>query len=186
MKIGVLALQGAFAEHIHLLGRLGVESREIRQAGDFGDDLDGLILPGGESTVMGRLLNELGLMRPIREAVKGGLPTFGTCAGLILLCESISGDDAVHIGTLHATARRNAWGRQLGSFSARGNCAGIGEIPMVFIRAPYVEKAEDGVEILAQVDDRIVAVRERNMLATAFHPELSDDTRVHEFFLSMV
>lgn len=185
MKIGVFALQGAFIEHEHALEKLGVQTVEIRRRAHFTDGLDGIILPGGESTVQGKLLKEEGLLEPVKEGVKAGLPVFGTCAGLILLAHELSNDPNVYFGTMDVTVRRNAYGRQLGSFRADLDFKPIGSFPAVFIRAPYIEKAEKGVEVLATCDGKIVAARQRNMLATAFHPELTDDLRIHQYFLDM-
>lgn len=184
MVIGVLAVQGAFIEHEKVLESLGVSHFEIRQKKDLEQHMDGLILPGGESTVMGKLLKELDLFEPLKELIEGGLPVFGTCAGMILLAEHLSNDKKHYFGTLPVTVRRNAYGRQLGSFHTRERMSGIGEIPMTFIRAPYVEQSQ-GADVLATVDDNIVAVRYKNQLATAFHPELDDDTSVHRYFINM-
>lgn len=182
MKIGVLALQGAFAEHEKKLQECGAEVFEIRQRRDIERSFDGLIIPGGESTVMGKLLIELELMEPVRQRIQKGMPVMGTCAGLILLAENISGDDTVHLGTMGITARRNAYGRQLGSFRTFSCFKGIGEIPMTFIRAPYIESVSSA-EILAKVDGKAVAARQNNQLALAFHPELEETAAVHEYFL---
>ena len=184
MRIGVLALQGAFIEHERLLARLGAESFEIRQLRDLSQEMDGLIIPGGESTVQGKLLRELGLMEPIRELIRSGVPVFGTCAGLILLAREIDGGEPPHLAVMDITAKRNAYGRQLGSFSTSGAFKGLGTIPMTFIRAPYISRS-NGAEILAEVDGKAVAARQGNMLVTAFHPELTDDTSVHGYFLDM-
>ena len=183
MVIGVLAVQGAFIEHEKVLKSLGIEHFEIRQKKDLDRHMDGLILPGGESTVMGKLLRDLELFEPLKELIESGLPVFGTCAGMILLADELSNDESRYFATLPVTVRRNAYGRQLGSFHARAQMRGIGEIPMTFIRAPYVEQVH-GAEVLATVDDNIVAVRYKNQLATAFHPELDDDLSVHKYFLS--
>lgn len=185
MKIGVLALQGAFIEHEHILEKLGVECFEIRQKKDADTDFDGIILPGGESTVMGKLLHELDLYEIIKEKINNGLPAFGTCAGLLLLAGTIANDSRVHFASMPVTAVRNAYGRQLGSFNTKTMFNGK-EIPMTFIRAPYIEKVDEGVEILSEVDNKIVAVRYKNQLATAFHPELTTDTSVHEYFIDMI
>lgn len=185
MKIGVLALQGAFIEHEKKLIECGAEAFEIRQRRDIECSFDGLILPGGESTVMGKLLNELDLMKPVRERILGGMPVMGTCAGLILLAEHIADDDTVHIGTMGITARRNAYGRQLGSFHTTASFNGIGDIPMTFIRAPYIEHVSTA-KILAKIDGKAIAARENNQLAIAFHPELDDSMAVHEYFLNMI
>ncbi len=183
MRIAVLAVQGAFAEHEHVLQELGAETLQLRKPGDLANDFDGLILPGGESTVQGKLLRELSMMEAIREKIQDGLPVFATCAGLILLAEKITGETSYHIGTFPMTVKRNAYGRQLGSFHYDGMVQGIGVFPMEFIRAPYVERISDGVEILAAVDGHIVGVQYRNQLAVAFHPELGGDYRIHKFFL---
>lgn len=186
MKIAVLAVQGAFIEHEKMLENLGADCIEIRQKKDAEKAFDGLILPGGESTVMGKLLKELDLFQILKSKIKDGIPVLGTCAGLILLAEKLSNDEQVHFGTLPVTVRRNGYGRQLGSFHTDGHMAGIGTIPMTFIRAPYIEIADPKVDILASVDDKIVAVRYQNQLGTSFHPEVTADTRVHEYFLQMV
>ena len=183
MKIGILALQGAFIEHEKMLRSLGVSCIELRKKEDMAG-IDGLVLPGGESTVQGKLLRELDMYEPLRAKIAAGLPVLATCAGLILLAEHIAGDDTVHFGTLPVTVKRNAYGRQLGSFHyAEGEFAGIGTFPMEFIRAPYVESVSDGVEVLAEVDNRIVGVRYGKQLAVAFHPELGGDYRIHQWFL---
>ena len=186
MKIGVLALQGAFIEHERMLESLGAETFEIRQKKDIEAHMDAIVLPGGESTVMGKLLNDLELMDPIRDMIKNGLPAFGTCAGLILLAEKIYNDDIVHIGTMNIIARRNAYGRQLGSFHTIREMKGIGQVPMTFIRAPYIEKCGEGAEVLAEVDGNIVAVKYKKQYGLAFHPELDEDDRIHEAFLNSV
>ncbi len=187
MKIAVLAVQGAFAEHIDKLKRLGVDCIELRQRADLEQDIDGLILPGGESTVQGKLLQDLQMLEPLRDRISRGLPVLGTCAGLILLARKISNDGAVWLGTLPVCVQRNAYGRQLGSFHTEAEVKGIGTVPMTFIRAPYVEslmETQDG-EALARVDGRIVAVRYGNQIGTAFHPELDEDDRIHEMFLHL-
>ena len=180
MRIAVLALQGAFVEHEQMLQKLGVETLEIRQLRDWQLPKDGLVLPGGESTVQMRLLKELGLFGPIREAILGGMPVLGTCAGMILLSER-------RLGTMDIEVRRNAYGRQLGSFHTVGSVEGIGnDVPMTFIRAPYIERVlSEKVEVLSTVDGHIVAARQDRQLATAFHPELDEDRRVHQMFVEM-
>lgn len=185
-KIGILAVQGAFAEHAATLKKLGAEVHLIRQASDLQKNMDGLILPGGESTVQGKLLRELGLFTSLQEKIRAGLPVFGTCAGMILLAKSLYEDPVVHFGLMDITVRRNAYGRQLGSFLAREAFDGLGEISMPFIRAPYIESVGEGVQILAEVDGKIVAAREKNMLAISFHPEVTEETAVHEYFLHMI
>ncbi len=179
MRIAVLALQGAFIEHEKALHQLGVETFQVRQLSDWLQPKDALILPGGESTVQMRLLHRLGLFEPIRDAIRKGLPVLGTCAGMILLSEG-------YLGTLAVNVRRNAYGRQLGSFHTSEYVSHLGsDIPMTFIRAPYVNNVlSDEVEILALVDKHIVAVRQGHQFATAFHPELDDDTRFYTYFLN--
>ena len=192
MRIAVLALQGAFLEHEMILRKLGVDCFEVRQKQDWLQEKDALIIPGGESTTQGKLLDELGLLLPIREEIENGLPVFGTCAGLILLSRDVEGNSETapappRLGTMQITTARNAYGRQLGSFRVESTFVGIeGQIPMTFIRAPYIKEATEAVEVLAKVDDRIVAARQGNQLVTAFHPELDVDTHVHEYFLSMI
>lgn len=192
MRIAVLALQGAFLEHEMILRKLGVDCFEVRQKQDWLQEKDALIIPGGESTTQGKLLDELGLLSPIREEIENGLPVFGTCAGLILLSRDVEGNSETapappRLGTMQITTARNAYGRQLGSFRVESTFAGIeGQIPMTFIRAPYIKEAKEAVEVLAKVDDRIVAARQGNQLVTAFHPELDADTHVHEYFLNMI
>lgn len=185
MKIAVLAVQGAFAEHIERIRELGADCIELRQRADVMRDFDGLILPGGESTVQGKLLRDLGMFEPLKEKIIQGLPVFGTCAGLILLAEKLCNDDHVWFGTLPVQVRRNAYGRQLGSFHTAEDVVGIGTVPMTFIRAPYIESAGPGVEILARVEDKIAAVRYGNQIGVSFHPELDADNRMHEMFLEI-
>lgn len=186
MKIGVLSLQGAFAEHRKMLSMLNVESFEIRQKKDLDTDFDGLIIPGGESTVQGKLLVELDLFEALQKKILEGLPVFGTCAGLLLLSKKIENDDRRHLATMDIKAVRNAYGRQLGSFHTQGYFDGIGEIPMTFIRAPYIAEVYDKTRVLATVDGKIVAAQEGNQLAVAFHPELTEDLSVHQYFVDMV
>lgn len=186
IKIGVLAVQGAFAEHRQILEKLGVETFEIRQLRDLEQDFDGLILPGGESTVQGKLLHDLGLFEPLRERIESGLPTLGTCAGLILLAEKLSNDGHTYFATTPVTVERNAYGRQLGSFYTEENFEGIGKVPMTFIRAPLIQRASQYVQILATVQNQIVAVRYKNQIAISFHPELNSDLRVHQYFVEEI
>ena len=183
-KIGVLAVQGAFIEHEKMLTDLGCSCTEIRKRSDL-CSLDGLVLPGGESTVQGKLLQELELFEPLREIILSNTPVLATCAGLILLAKKLSNDPNVYFGTLPVMVKRNAYGRQLGSFHCTAGFAGYRDVEMTFIRAPYIEVAEPGVEVLATVDEKIVAAKYRNQLGLSFHPELTDDTRVHEYFLSL-
>lgn len=186
MKIAVLALQGAFIEHRQMLEGLGVSTFEIRQKKDLDRPFDGLIIPGGESTVQGKLLRELDLFDELKEKIKNGLPVFGTCAGMILLAKNISNDSQRHFAVMDITVKRNAYGRQLGSFYTEEEFKGIGKIPMTFIRAPYIENAGGEADVLAEVDGNIVAARQGNLLVTAFHPELDNDLRVHEYFIEMI
>lgn len=186
MRIGVLALQGAFIEHERRVAELGASPFEIRRLPDIDRPFDGLILPGGESTVQGKLLHELGLFEPLKKRIAEGLPTFGTCAGLILLAKELENDPTVHFGLMDITAGRNAYGRQLGSFAADIPFAGGESIPATFIRAPAIRRVGKDVEVLATVDGIPVAARERNMLVTAFHPELNGNQAVHRYFLEMV
>lgn len=186
MKIGVIAVQGAFIEHEKMLAELGISSFEIRQNCDLNRSFDGFIIPGGESTVQGKLLKELNLFDALKELNKNGLPVFGTCAGLILLAKTIENERHAYFRTMDITARRNAYGRQLGSFHTTGNFKGIGDIPMTFIRAPYIQSAAKEVEILATVDGKFVAAKQKNQLVTAFHPELDHDLGVHRYFADMI
>lgn len=184
-RIAVLAVQGAFIEQEQKIHKLGAECVELRQKADIMQEFDGVILPGGESTVQGKLLMDLGMLQPLRDRIKEGLPVLGTCAGLILLAENIDSEDQVWLGTLPVCVRRNAYGRQLGSFRVDETFGEIGTVPMTFIRAPYVESVREDVQILARVQNRIVAVRYGNQLGIAFHPELDTDDRIHELFLGM-
>lgn len=185
--IGVLAVQGAFAEHLNALEQLDVTGIEIRKKSDLLEhSLDGLVFPGGESTVMGKLLRELDLFDPLKQLIEEGLPVLGTCAGLILLAGKIAEDDTRHFAAMDIVAKRNAYGRQLGSFQTDQEFSNLGKIPMVFIRAPYIESVGDRVEILARVDHHIVAARQDNMVVTSFHPELTRDLSVHQYFLNLV
>ena len=202
-KVGVLAVQGAFIEHENILNKIGVETFEIRQKKDLERDFDGLIIPGGESTVIGKLARELDMQDTLVKKINDGMPVFGTCAGLLVLAKKIENDDRVHFATMDIVAKRNAYGRQLGSFSTEEKF-GDTTIPMRFIRAPYIETADEQVQVLAHVDDRIVAVqyggveilsvvdgkivaaRQGNQLVSAFHPELTDSTEVHKYFAEML
>ena len=188
MKIGILALQGAFVEHEKVLAKLGLESVELRNLEEFQkyqSALSGLILPGGESTAMGKLLRDQQMLTPLRETILNGLPVFGTCAGLILLARQITSQEESHIATMDIVVERNAYGRQLGSFYTEAECKGIGQIPMTFIRGPIISSVGEDVEILATVDNQIVAAQEKNMLVSSFHPELTDDVRLHQYFINM-
>ena len=186
MKIGVLALQGDFREHLQTLGAIGVEGVEVRLPNDL-DGLSGLILPGGESTTMRRLIDRWGLRQPILDFAARGAPLFGTCAGMIVLAREIGGEPPI-LPLLDVTVERNAFGRQLDSFEADLSVPVLGDTPVhgVFIRAPIIDRTGPGVDVLARLDDgRIVAVRERNLVATAFHPELAGETRFHRLLAAM-
>lgn len=185
MRIGVLAVQGAFAEHIKVMNQLGAECVELRQKKDLEGKFDGFILPGGESTVQGKLLRELDMYDTMKAQIKRGVPVLATCAGLILLAEQIADDDTVHFGTLPVTVRRNAYGRQLGSFFTEDTFGDLGTIPMTFIRAPYIESAAPEVKILAEVDGNIVGVSYENQIGISFHPELDENRAIHKKFLEM-
>lgn len=185
MKIAVAAVQGAFIEHEKMLQALGAEVIELRKAEDLGQSFDGLVLPGGESTVQGKLLRELGMFDTLQRKIQGGMPVLATCAGLILLAKEISNDDKRYFGTLPVTVKRNAYGRQLGSFFCEEEIQGIGRYPMEFIRAPYIESVEAGVEVLARVEGKITAVQYGNQIGVSFHPELTGDTRIHQKFLAL-
>jgi 5'-phosphate synthase pdxT subunit len=187
MKIGVLALQGAFIEHIQTLRAIGVEAVEVRLPADL-EGLSGLILPGGESTTIRRLIDRWGMREPIMTLAARGAPIFGTCAGMIVLAREIAGDEAPILPLLDVTVQRNAFGRQLDSFEADLSVPILGDQPVhgVFIRAPVIDRTGPDVDILARLDDgRVVAVRERNIVATAFHPELAGETRFHRLVATM-
>ena len=186
MTVAVLAVQGAFIEHEKALERLGVETVELRKAEDLEQDFDGLVLPGGESTVQSRLLKELSMFEPLKKKIEEGLPVLATCAGLILLAQNISNDENRCFATLPVTVKRNAYGRQLGSFYYEGEIKEIGTFPMEFIRAPYIESVEKNVEILAQVEEKIVGVAYKNQLAFSFHPELTGNDRIHDKFTELI
>ena len=183
--VGVLALQGAFREHVAAVASLGATPREVRQLKDI-EGIDALIIPGGESTTIGKLLNEWNMLEPLRKRILDGMPVYGSCAGLILLCREIENSDQPRLGVLDATVRRNAFGRQVDSFETNLSIPEIGAdpLPAVFIRAPVITGVGAGVKVLAEVDGQAVAVRQNNILATSFHPELTPDTRMHSYFLS--
>lgn len=194
--VAVLALQGAFEEHCQMLNSLGAESLLIRSSEDWktfekrfreGERV-GMVIPGGESTAMLRIMRDQNILLAIREAVKDGLPAFGTCAGMILLAKEVVNDSRERLATMNIKVLRNAYGRQLGSFYTESAVKLGGEsvvVPMTFIRAPYITEVSEGVEVLAVVDGNIVAAREENQLVCSFHPELNTDTHFHEFFLKM-
>ena len=187
MRIGVLALQGAFREHLDTLRAIGVDGVRVREPADL-EGVAGLILPGGESTTMRQLIERWNLREPILDLAERGAPIFGTCAGMIVLATEIAGGEPPILPLLDVTVERNAFGRQLDSFEAELPVPILGDTPVhaVFIRAPVIERTGPGVDILARLEDgRIVAVRERNIIATAFHPELVGETALHEYFLSL-
>ncbi len=187
MRVGVLALQGDFAEHLATLARLDVEATEVRKVGDLAQ-VDALIIPGGESTTIGKLMARYGLDEAIRARAAQGMPIYGTCAGMILLAKHIEGSDQPRLGLMDITVRRNAFGRQIESFEADILFRPTPDCPIrgVFIRAPIVSQIGDGVDTLSELEGKIVAVQQGKLLATAFHPELTDDTRVHQYFLSLI
>ena len=185
-KIGILALQGAFSEHEIILNKMGVSTFEVRKKKDLEQSFDGMILPGGESTAIGKLLHDLELFEPVKKLIEDDMPVFGTCAGLIMLAKNINNDSRSHFATMDVAVERNAYGRQLGSFETTGDFTPVGRIPMTFIRAPYITSTGKNVEILSVINGKIVAAREKNQLVTSFHPELTGNTAVHEYFLSML
>ena len=186
MKIAVLALQGAFIEHEKKLEQLGATCIELRQKSDLDQDFDGLVLPGGESTVQGKLLKELEMFDDLQKRIQDGLPTLATCAGLILLADRIVNQDQTYFSTIPMTVKRNAYGRQLGSFHTIEEMKGLGKVPMTFIRAPFIESVQEGVDILSEVNDHIIAVQYKNQLALAFHPELDENHSIHQYFINMI
>jgi 5'-phosphate synthase pdxT subunit len=188
MRVGVLALQGTFIEHIRLLRELGVDAPPIRLSREV-DTLDGLIIPGGESTTMLKLMESFGLIQPIREMARDGLPVWGTCAGMVLLAKNVSNYEMETLGLMDAKVRRNAFGSQVDSFEADLAVPLVGDEPFhaVFIRAPVIEEAKPAVEIMSRLPDgTIVAIRQNWLVACAFHPEFTDDLRFHRYFLNMV
>jgi len=187
VRVGVIALQGDFAEHIAMLSRLGVDAFPVRLPPQL-DDLDGIVIPGGESTTLNRLMAEYGLVEPIRELAHQGLPVWGTCAGMVLLARTVANSADGRLGLMNIEVQRNAFGRQVDSFQLELSVPALGEraFPGVFIRAPMIRAVGPGVEVLCQLlDGVIVAAREGNRLACSFHPELTDDFRFHNYFLSL-
>ena len=187
-RIGVLALQGDFAEHIGIFQRLGIAAQEVRHPQELAS-LDGLVIPGGESTTVARLISEFALLEPLRERAQNGFPIWGTCAGMIVLAQRASGLEWPTLDTLAIAVQRNAFGRQVDSFETDLDVPALGQqaFHAVFIRAPIVEEVDDGVEVLAKLENgKAVAVRQANALATAFHPELTEDDRFHRYFIDMV
>ena len=188
MRIGVLALQGGFIEHINMLAKLGVTVMPVYKSDEL-ESIDGLIIPGGESTTMLNLMHEFGIFKPLKERAQDGLPVMGTCAGMVLLAKEVSNTGMETLTLIDISVKRNAFGRQIDSFEASVNIPLLGKepFPAIFIRAPLIECASPNVEILGRLDDgTAVAVRQERMLAVSFHPELSQDTRLHRYFLEIV
>ena len=183
IRIGILALQGGFAEHAQILQSLNVESFEIRKKEDLNQAMNGLIIPGGESTTIGKLLKDLDMFDALKTMIGDGMPVFGTCAGMILLAKEIEGKAVANFNAIDIRVKRNAYGRQLGSFFIEAEFNGIGTIPMTFIRAPYIESVGPNVEVLSIVNENIVAAKENNVLVTSYHPELTNDNSVHNYFV---
>ncbi len=186
MVIAILALQGAFIEHEKVLKKLNVDYFEIRKKEDLNKPMDGLIIPGGESTTIGKLLFDLDIFDILKNKIINGLPVFGTCAGMILLAKKIDNQEQTYFATMDIEVIRNAYGRQLGSFYTLGQFADMKDVKMTFIRAPYVKEVFNDTKILATIDNHIVAVRQNNQLAISFHPELTDEVRVHQYFINMI
>ena len=186
-RIGVLALQGDVREHVRALVDLGAEAVGVRRVDEL-SGVDGIVIPGGESTAIGKLLVAFELLEPLQKAVSAGLPAYGTCAGMILLADRLADGvpEQPRIGGLDVTVRRNAFGRQVDSFEGVVEWTDAGPLPAVFIRAPWVEQTGSGVDVLGRTDGKIVAVRQGPLLATAFHPEISGDLRVHRLFVDIV
>lgn len=186
MKIGVLALQGAVSEHIEMLQKAGAQAVAVKQVSQLAE-LDGLVIPGGESTTIGKMMDKYGFKAAIKDFSAQKKPIFGTCAGMIVLANRINGTEDCHLGLMDVKVERNAFGRQKESFEAALPMKGVADdFPAVFIRAPYVMEVGSGVEILSTVEDKIVAARQDHLLVSAFHPELTDDERMHAYFLQMV
>jgi len=187
MLIGVLALQGAFREHMESLERIGVQGKLIKNNKDL-EGIDGIILPGGESTAMGKMLIDFNMRDNLSDKIKNGLPAWGTCAGMILLAKQIDGKDKAHLKVMNIDVKRNAYGRQLGSFSTKKIIQDISNDPieLIFIRAPYISNIRGDVKVLCEIDGNIVAAREKNMIATSFHPELTEDMTFHRYFVDMI
>ncbi len=184
MRVGILALQGDFREHAHLLSQMGTEPVLVRTAEEL-TGIEAVVIPGGESTTIGKLADRYGLLQPLRDVINSGIPTLGTCAGLIFLAAGTTGPSQVHLGVLDVVVERNAFGRQVDSFEADLIVTGLAEpLHAVFIRAPTVDKVGAEVEVLASVGDDPVMVRQGNIVATSFHPELTGETRVHKLMLT--
>lgn len=186
MVIAILALQGAFIEHEKVLKKLNVDYFEIRKKEDLNKPMDGLIIPGGESTAIGKLLFDLDIFDILKNKIINGLPVFGTCAGMILLAKKIDNQEQTYFATMDIEVIRNAYGKQLGSFYTLGQFADMKDVKMTFIRAPYVKQVFNDAKVLSIIDNHIVAVRQNNQLAISFHPELTDEVRVHQYFINMI
>ena len=186
MRIALLALQGDFEEHAAVFRRLGCQTLFLRQARHLLEPFDGIILPGGESTVQGKLLRELNMMEPLRKMILDGKPVMATCAGTILLAKQLLDDPTRHLATLDIAVRRNAYGRQLSSFHIRGTFDDISNVPMSFIRAPQIEFCAPNTQVIAEHHGRITAVRHANQLAMTFHPELDGNTQIAEYFIEKI
>ena len=185
-RVGVLALQGDVREHVRILASLGAQAVELKHP-EHVDQVDALVIPGGESTTIGKMADRFGLLEPIRARIRHGMPVYGTCAGMILLADSVTDGDQPLIGSLDVVVRRNAFGRQNESFEADIEIAGLQDpFRAVFIRAPWIEKVGADVDVLSTVDDHPVMVRQGNILATSFHPELTGDGRIHQMLLEMI
>ena len=185
--IGILSVQGAVSEHVEMVRAAGAKPRCVKYAHEL-EGLDGLIIPGGESTAIGRLLRDFNLIEPIKRRYESGMAVWGTCAGMILMAKELADDDTRHLCLMDICVRRNAYGRQLESFTASAAVPEVSDepVPVVFIRAPYVESVGDGVRVLLTIDGNIVACREGRLLATSFHPELTEDISFHRYFIDKV
>lgn len=185
MKIGVLSLQGGVIEHLNHIKALGYTGVEVRKEEDL-NDIDAIILPGGESTTIGKLLKVTGLMKPLKEKIESGLPTWGTCAGMILLANEIEGQEEKYIASMDIKVERNAFGTQIDSFKINKVIKEVSEenMELIFIRAPYITKTKETVEILCEVNNKIVAAKQRNIIVTSFHPELTDDLSFLSYFVN--
>lgn len=186
MRIGILSIQGGVAEHINHVEALGVEAVEIKKVDDL-KDIEGLILPGGESTAIGKILRERNMLNPIREKILSGLAVWGTCAGMILMAKEIENEEITHLSIMDIKVRRNAYGSQINSFQTEDVINEVSKepIPLVFIRAPYIVKAGEEIKVLHMISGNIVAAKKDNMLVTSFHPELTDSLSFHKYFLDM-
>jgi pyridoxal 5'-phosphate synthase pdxT subunit len=188
VTVGVLGIQGAVGEHLEKLERISKVNAIVVKTKEELDLVEGLIIPGGESTAIGKLLQDFSLMEPLREKIQSGFPVWGTCAGMILLAKKISNDSKTHLNVMNIEVKRNAYGSQLNSFKTLKLVKEVSEnsIPLVFIRAPYVENIWGQVEVLCEIEGNIVACKENNILATSFHPELTEDLSFHKYFVEMI